>query len=51
MIMSRPVPTAALPLAHAVLRLLIVLNWLSGAAIALLLTMPTREWIMSAFDL
>lgn len=43
--------STALPIAHAVLRILIVLNWLSGAAIALLLTMPTRRWIMSAFDL
>jgi len=35
-----------------VLRVLIVLNWLSGAAIAVLLVaMPTRRWIMSALDL
>ncbi|MEO8192104.1 MAG: DUF2975 domain-containing protein [Acidobacteriota bacterium] len=34
------------------LRILIVLNWLSGAAIAtLLLAMPTRHWIMSALHL
>ena len=34
------------------LRILIVLNWLSGAAIAtLLVAMPTRQWIMSAFKL
>jgi hypothetical protein len=43
--------SAALPLAHVVLRVLIVLNWLYGAAIAALLVMPTRAWIMSAFDL
>ena len=41
----------ALPIAHVALRILIVLNWLYGLAIALLLTMPTRAWIMSAFDL
>ncbi|HEX9305225.1 MAG TPA: DUF2975 domain-containing protein [Thermoanaerobaculia bacterium] len=34
------------------LRVLIVLNWLSGAAIAaLLVAMPNRQWIMSAFHL
>ena len=44
--------SAALPIAHVVLRLLIVLNWISGAAIAtLLIALPTRRWIMSAFDL
>ena len=50
--MSRPAASAALPIAHVVLRILIVLNWLSGAAIAVLLVaMPTRRWIMSALDL
>ena len=50
--MSKPVSSAALPIAHVVLRILIVLNWLSGAAIAtLLVAMPTRKWIMSALDL
>jgi hypothetical protein len=44
--------SAALPIAHVVLRLLIILNWLMGAAIlALLLVMPNERWIMSAFDL
>ena len=34
------------------LRVLIVVNWLSGAAIfTLLVAMPTRRWIMSALDL
>lgn len=49
----RASPTAAaLPIAHFVLRTLIVLNWLWGAAIlALLVALPNREWIMSAFDL
>jgi len=44
--------SAALPIAHIALRILIVLNWLSGAAIAtLLFAMPTRRWIMSALEL
>lgn len=35
-----------------VLRALVVLNWLHGAAIAtLLIAMPTRRWIMTALDL
>jgi len=34
------------------LRILIVLNWLSGAAIfTLLVALPTRRWIMSALEL
>jgi hypothetical protein len=42
----------ALPVAHVLLRILIVLNWLMGAAImVLLLAMPTRQWIMSALEL
>jgi hypothetical protein len=50
--MSKPASSAALPIAHAVLRTLIVLNWLSGAAIAVLLVaMPTRQWIMVSFKL
>jgi hypothetical protein len=51
--MSRPASSsAALPIAHVVLRILIVVNWLSGAAIVtLLVAMPTRQWIMSALDL
>jgi len=44
--------SAALPIAHVVLRILIVVNWLGGAAIVvLLLAMPTERWIMSALDL
>ncbi|HEX8238539.1 MAG TPA: DUF2975 domain-containing protein [Allosphingosinicella sp.] len=44
--------SAALPIAYVVIRLLIVLNWLFGAAIlALLVAMPNERWIMSAFDL
>jgi hypothetical protein len=51
--MSSPASSsAALPIAHVVLRILIVLNWLSGAAIlALLVVMPNEQWIMTAFKL
>lgn len=51
--MSNPASSsAALPIAHVVLRILIVVNWLSGAAIlALLVVMPNRQWIMSALEL
>jgi hypothetical protein len=45
-------PSAALPIAYVGLRILIVVNWLSGAAIlALLVVMPNEQWIMSAFKL
>ena len=44
--------SAALPIAHVVLRILIVVNWVSGVAIlVLLVAMPTERWIMSALDL
>ena len=51
--MSRHVsPSAALPLAHVVLRILIVLNWVMAALILiLLLVSPNERWIMSAFHL
>ena len=51
--MPRPASSsAALPIAYVMLRILIVVNWLSGAAIfTLLVAMPTRRWIMSALDL
>src|SRR5947207_5820010 len=51
--MSAPTSSsAALPIAYAVLRILIVVNWLGGAAIlALLLVMPNEQWIMAAFKL
>jgi len=49
--MSRPY-SAALPIAYVVLRILVLLNWLVGAAIlALLVVMPNEQWIMSAFKL
>lgn len=42
----------ALPIAYIALRILLVVNWLAGAAIlVLLLVMPTEQWIMSALDL
>ena len=45
-------PSAALPIAHAVLRILIVVNWMLVAVILVLLVgLPNRQWIMSAFDL
>jgi hypothetical protein len=44
--------SVALPIAYVVLRILIVVNWLSGAAIlALLVVMPTEQWILSSLDL
>ncbi len=47
--------SAALPIAHAVLRILIVVNWLYGAVILALLlvmlVMPNEQWIMRAFKL
>ena len=54
--MVTPSPRAsssgALPIAYAVLRILIVVNWLMGAAIlVLLLVSPNEQWIMSAFKL
>jgi hypothetical protein len=42
----------ALPIAYVVLRILVVLNWLMGAAIlALLVVSPNEQWIMAAFKL
>lgn len=42
----------ALPIARVVLRILIVLNWLGGAAIlALLVATPNEQWIMAAFKI
>lgn len=44
--------STALPVAHFVLRTLIVFNWLMGAAIlALLVVSPNERWIMEAFKL
>lgn len=51
--MSNPTSTsAALPIANVVLRILVVLNWLYGAAIlAVLVATANEHWIMSAFKL
>ena len=51
--MSKPISSSpALPIAHVLLRILIVVNWLGGAAIlALLVALPNEQWIMSAFKL
>lgn len=51
--MERPTPSsAALPIAYGVLRILIVVNWVSFVAIlALLLVTPNELWIMRAFKL
>lgn len=44
--------SAALPTAYVVLRILIVLNWLVGAAfLALLVLAPNERWIMTAYEL
>jgi hypothetical protein len=44
--------SAALPIAYAVLRLLVVLNWLMAAMILVLLfAMPNEQWILAAFKL
>lgn len=44
--------SAALPIAHITLRILIIVNWVGGAAIlALLFVMPNEQWIMRAFKL
>jgi hypothetical protein len=52
-VMPNPVPpSAALPIAHVAVRVLIILNWLMGAAIvALLVATPNARWIMEAFKL
>ncbi len=51
--MSKPISSsAAVPIAYVLLRILIVVNWLGGAAIlALLVVMPNEQWIMTAFKL
>ena len=51
--MSKSVsPSAALPLAHFALRVLLLMNWAMVAVILVLLfALPNERWIMSAFDL
>jgi len=44
--------SAALPIAHVALRILIVMNWLMIAVIlALLVVLPHEQWIMTSFKL
>ena len=44
--------SAALPITYVLLRILVVVNWLGGAAIlALLVVLPNEQWIMTAFKL
>jgi len=44
--------SAALPVAFWVLRILIVLNWLGGAAIAVLLfVLPHEQWLLTELEL
>lgn len=51
--MSKPASSsAALPIAHAALRILVIINWAMVAVIlALLFAIPNRDWIMRALDL
>ncbi len=52
--MSNPTSSsAALPIAHVILRILVVVNWLYGAAILALLvvSMANEQWMMLAFKL
>jgi len=51
--MSKPISSSpAVQIAHAILRILIVVNWLGGAAIlALLVVLPNEQWIMTSFKL
>jgi hypothetical protein len=44
--------SAALPVAHIMLRVLLVMNWgMALIILVLLFAMPNERWIMSAFDL
>ena len=44
--------SAALPIAYLLLRTLVVINWVLGAAIfTLLVVAPNRQWIMSSLEL
>jgi hypothetical protein len=44
--------SAALPIAYVTLRILMISNWVMGAAVlALLVATPNEQWIMSAFKL
>jgi len=50
--MKKSSSSAALPIAHLVLRILVVVNWVAGAFILVLLAlMPTTQWIKTALKL
>ncbi|HYJ89436.1 MAG TPA: DUF2975 domain-containing protein [Pyrinomonadaceae bacterium] len=51
--MSKEISSSAVvSIADVMLRILVVVNWLGGAAIlALLVVMPNEQWIMTAFKL
>ena len=50
--MNNSSPSAALPIARAALRFLVVVNWLAGLGIVVLLVlMPTTQWIKIALKL
>ena len=50
--MSKPSSSsAALPLAHVLLRILIVGNWLWAVAILALFVAPHKQWLMKSFEL
>lgn len=51
--MSKPISSStAVQIAPVLLKILLVVNWLGGAAIlALLVVLPNEQWIMSAFKL
>ncbi len=51
--MSKTISSSVvLPILYVLLRILVVLNWLGGAAIfALLVVLPNEQWIMTAFKL
>ncbi|MEP7216757.1 MAG: DUF2975 domain-containing protein [Anaerolineaceae bacterium] len=45
-------PSAALPIAHVMLRILVVVNWVMALVILIMLiALPNERWIMSAFKL
>ena len=51
--MSKPISASvAVQITYVLLRILVVVNWLGGAAIlALLVVLPNEQWIMTAFKL
>lgn len=43
--------SAALPVTYVLLRILVVVNWLYGAAIVTLLALPHAQWILKSFEM